>query len=96
MESMSTLLREVEPIPDPPLDKEAILDRLFDRVSDMWGINIEESDTAYILDLLGDDDNDFLGNLVWLAVVNEIDPKSFFIYLGVPIEYTVELDWQTE
>jgi len=86
MESMA--VREVEPAPDLPLDKGAILDKLFDRVSDTWGIDLEELDVAR---LLGDNDNDFLKNLISLAVMEDIDPNTFLIHLGVPREMRLNL-----
>lgn len=71
-----------EVIADKPLDKGRILDLLFELAGDL-GIDIEEADVA---DLLGGDDNDFLGNLASLALMNGVDEEGLFELLGIELE----------
>lgn len=67
---------------EQPLDKNTILDRLFELAGEL-GIDIEEVDVEF---LLGEDDNDFLGNLTSLALENGIDPEELFERLGIELE----------
>ena len=88
MENVATAYPEIGRTPDLPLDKAAILDKLLGKVSDMWGIDMDEGDVGR---LLGENDNDFLTNLISLAVVEDIDPNTFLIHLGVPREMRLNL-----
>lgn len=72
----------------PPLSKSLILDRLFAQ-SEALGIDIDERDVA---ELIGEDDNDFLGNLLNLAIVNGIDPDELFYRLGIAVESSDETE----
>lgn len=66
----------------PPLSKGLILDRLFAQ-AEALGIDIDEDDLP---DLVGEDDNDFLGNLTSLALESGIDPDELFYRLGIAVE----------
>lgn len=66
----------------PELDRGAILDKLFE-LRDEIGVDIEEGDLA---DLLGEDDNDFLGNLATFALEHGVDHEEMFELLGIPTE----------
>lgn len=66
----------------PPLSKGLILDRLFSQ-AEALGVDIEERDLP---GLVGEDDNDFLGNLTSLALENGLDPDELFYRLGVAVE----------
>lgn len=46
--------------------------------------------------LLGQDDNDFLGNLATIALMHEIDHEDLFERLEIPLEHTVESNEETE
>jgi folate-binding Fe-S cluster repair protein YgfZ len=72
----------------PPLLKSLILDRLFVQAEALC-IDIDEREVA---ELIGEDDNDFLGNLTTLALVNNLDPEELFYRLGI----AVESDGETE
>lgn len=86
---MSERIPSIEQEPDqPPLSKGLILDRLFVQ-REALGIDIEERE---VRELIGEDDNDFLGNLTTLALENGIDPDELFYRLGV----VVESDGETE
>ncbi len=76
----------------PELNLERILDTLF-HVKDRYGIDLEEED---LREMLGEDDNDFLGNLATLATMYDIDYEDFFIEIGVPAHYVFELREQLE
>lgn len=67
---------------EKPLDKGAILDRLF-ALADEFGISVEDTDVEY---LLGQDDNDFLGNLLSLALESGVDGDELFERLGIELE----------
>lgn len=73
---------------EPTLDKEAILNRLFEHAEEL-GIEIAEDDVEY---LLGVDDNDFLGNLVTLALEYGVDPDELFDQLGIAVESSEETE----
>lgn len=66
----------------PALDQGAILDKLFE-LRDEIGIDIEGED---LRDLMGEDDNDFLGNLATLALEHGVDHEEMFELLGIPTE----------
>ena len=71
---------------EPALDKGAVLDKLFE-LRDELGIDISEEDLEA---LLGEDDNDFLGNLATLALMHGQDHEEFFDRLGIPVELRPE------
>ncbi len=77
-----------EPSSEPALNKEAILTKLFEIAAE-WGIDIEEVDLE---DLVGTDDNDFLGNLTTLAIMNGIDHEELLEALGVEVEENLETE----
>jgi len=66
----------------PMLDRGMVLDRLFELREEL-GIDIEEADLA---DLMGEDDNDFMGNLTTLALEHGIDHEDMFDRLGISTE----------
>lgn len=76
----------------PLLNKEAILNTLFAKASEL-GMDVDEADVE---GWLGEDDNDFLGNLATLALMHNIDREEFFETLGIPIELPVEVEGETE
>lgn len=71
---------------EPTLDKAAILDKLFE-LRDEYNLDIYEEDLEA---LLGEDNNDFLGNLATLALMHGIDHEEFFDRLGIPVELRPE------
>lgn len=73
--------------PQPELDKERILDTLF-YLRDRYELDLEKEDQQ---DLLGEDDKDFLSNLATLALMHDIDYEDFFIELGVPAVYIIDI-----
>lgn len=84
---------EVPDIPETILDKDRILDKLYDEIASKLDLDLEEWDAA---SLLGQDDNDFLGNLTNLALMHDIDHEEFFEMLGIETPTDVEIDDKTE
>ena len=66
----------------PALDQRAILDKLFELREEI-GLDVEEGD---LRDLMGEDDNDFLGNLATLALEHGVDHEEMFELLGISTE----------
>lgn len=66
----------------PALDQGAILDKLFELREEI-GLDVEEGD---LRDLMGEDDNDFLGNLATLALEHGVDHEEMFELLGISTE----------
>ncbi len=81
-------LNKPEVVADKPLDKGRVLDLLFEVAGEL-GIDIEEADVA---DLLGEDDNDFLGNLVSLALMNGVDEEELLGLLGIELEQPMQTE----
>ncbi|MEO5950435.1 MAG: hypothetical protein ABIQ04_03215 [Candidatus Saccharimonadales bacterium] len=73
---------ETESRYDLGLDKNAILIKLLE-IADELGIDMSDFDPE---DLLGEDDNDFLGNLTTLSYQTGIDHEEFFQMIGIPVE----------
>lgn len=70
------------------LDTDAILEgvlNLHERLTELdQGFDIAPGD---IEDLLGADENDFLGNLATFAIMHDVDPETLFELLDVPAEF---------
>lgn len=92
MSELARSVREEDSTSEMGLDKEAILNDLFNVASEL-GIDVEEIDVE---DLLGMDDTDFLGNLATLAFMHGHDHEDFFGRLHIPVEHAVEFDTETE
>ena len=69
----------------PTIYKEVILNNLLGKAEGL-GIDVDE---LGLEDLLGGDDNDFIGNLVTLALERGIDHEEFLTMLGVPLERAI-------
>jgi hypothetical protein len=76
----------------PSLDKAAVLDTLFEKAEEL-GVDIAEEDLE---GLLGEDDNDFLGNIATLALMNGLDIEAFFEQLGIPADFGAPVEFNSE
>jgi hypothetical protein len=84
---------ELPSIPETILDQDKILDRLYDEVAVKFDLDLEEVDAA---GLIGQDDNDFIGNLATFALMHDLDHEEFFGMLGIEMPTGVEIGNETE
>ena len=95
MRSLETDKHGIEPTPEqPPIDKGAVLNELFDRVADEYGIDVTEDDVRWLTEETeaASDDGEFIEWLMSLAAQSGVDPIEFLQQLGIPLEQEQETE----
>jgi len=70
---------------ETPLDIKAILAELAEFVRE-FELDLDLDSDEELAQLLGENDNDFLGNHVSFAIASGIDPDQLFTRLNIPLE----------